>query len=231
MPDTSPNPSKALFAATALQGRNAVVTGAARGIGRATALALAAAGADVVGLDLCATVDPRSGVTPASQDDLTETGRLVQAEGRRWHQIALDQRDRAAVRSAAAVIDRRPPSASPAGSGETAAANVARAPSTSGTPVTAPACTGTPANCSSRSRPRWAKARDTASWPADRTETPHTREAATAAAITSGATVPMEARGARSIVRARGVGAPRSESTVTAASPVPSEVSSSATSS
>ena len=40
-----------------IQGKVAVVTGAARGIGRAAAVALARAGADVVGIDICATVE------------------------------------------------------------------------------------------------------------------------------------------------------------------------------
>jgi nucleoside-diphosphate-sugar epimerase len=41
-----------------LRGKIAVVTGAARGIGRATAIAFSREGADVIGLDICATVDP-----------------------------------------------------------------------------------------------------------------------------------------------------------------------------
>jgi NAD(P)-dependent dehydrogenase (short-subunit alcohol dehydrogenase family) len=67
-----------------LRGKVAVVTGAARGIGRATAVALAREGADLVGIDICASVDPRSGVEPANPDDLKETGRVVEAAGRRW---------------------------------------------------------------------------------------------------------------------------------------------------
>lgn len=41
-----------------LQGKSALVTGAARGIGRAICVALAAAGADVLGFDVCATAAP-----------------------------------------------------------------------------------------------------------------------------------------------------------------------------
>lgn len=93
------------FDRDALRGKNAVVTGAARGIGRATALAFAEAGANVVGIDLCAVVDPRSGVTPATPQDLDETGTLVEAQGVKWRGIVLDQRDRAALRKAAAEVE------------------------------------------------------------------------------------------------------------------------------
>ncbi len=45
MPNTAANqPSRNTFLSTALKGKTAVVTGAARGIGRAAALALAGAG-------------------------------------------------------------------------------------------------------------------------------------------------------------------------------------------
>jgi SDR family mycofactocin-dependent oxidoreductase len=89
-----------------LRGKVAVVTGAARGIGRATAVAFAREGADLLGIDICAPVDPRSGVQPANLDDLKETGRLVEAAGRRWRSVVLDQRDLSALRVAAAEAQR-----------------------------------------------------------------------------------------------------------------------------
>ncbi len=93
------------FAVGALAGKTAVVTGAARGIGRAAAVALADAGANVVGIDICAVVDPRSGVGPATSADLAETGRLVQSKSVKWHQVIVDQRDRPALREAANEIE------------------------------------------------------------------------------------------------------------------------------
>jgi NAD(P)-dependent dehydrogenase (short-subunit alcohol dehydrogenase family) len=52
-----------------LRGKVAVVTGAARGIGRTTAVALAREGADLVGIDICAPVDARCGVEPSNRTD------------------------------------------------------------------------------------------------------------------------------------------------------------------
>lgn len=96
--------TQSIFSPSALQGKVAVVTGAARGIGRAIAIAMASAGAEIAGIDICAVVDPRSGVTPSSSPDLAETGRLVQERGARWHSVILDQRDPQALRKAAAEI-------------------------------------------------------------------------------------------------------------------------------
>ena len=89
-----------------LKGKAAVVTGAARGIGRSVAVALARSGADVAGIDICATVDPRSGVTPATKAELDETGQLVRAAGSRWQSFVVDQRDLTALRATAVQVER-----------------------------------------------------------------------------------------------------------------------------
>jgi NAD(P)-dependent dehydrogenase (short-subunit alcohol dehydrogenase family) len=89
-----------------LTGKIAVVTGAARGIGRASAIALARAGADVIGIDIAAPASPILDYAPANFEDLVETGRQVQANGRRWLEKTLDQREGAAVREAADEIER-----------------------------------------------------------------------------------------------------------------------------
>lgn len=90
-----------------LSGRIAVVTGAARGIGRSAAVALAEAGADIVGIDIAAEVSPILDFAPATPDDLAATGAEVQAAGSRWLPVQLDQRRFADVRSAAEMIESR----------------------------------------------------------------------------------------------------------------------------
>lgn len=84
-----------------LAGRVAFVTGAARGQGRAHAIRLAAAGADVVALDICADL-PSVGYPLATRDDLEETARQVTERGGRIVAGVADVRDRAAV---AKVLD------------------------------------------------------------------------------------------------------------------------------
>ncbi|HEY9229841.1 MAG TPA: SDR family NAD(P)-dependent oxidoreductase [Gemmatimonadaceae bacterium] len=89
-----------------LSGKVAIVTGAARGIGRAAAIAFARAGATVVGLDICAPVYPQSGVTPANVADLDETGRAVESVGVGWIGVIADQRDLPSLRTTADRVER-----------------------------------------------------------------------------------------------------------------------------
>ncbi len=84
-----------------LEGKVAIITGAARGIGRSTAVLFAREGAAVVGIDIAGPVSSAITVEPATRDELAETGRLVAAEGGRWHAETLDQRDIGALRAAA----------------------------------------------------------------------------------------------------------------------------------
>ncbi|KAB1910093.1 SDR family NAD(P)-dependent oxidoreductase [Micromonospora sp. AMSO31t] len=93
-------------AARPLAGRVAVVTGAARGIGRAAAVALAEAGAEVAGVDVAGPVSPILDFPPATADDLAETGRRVTAAGVRWSAHVADQRDIGAVRAVAEAVER-----------------------------------------------------------------------------------------------------------------------------
>ncbi len=84
-----------------LHGKVAIVTGAARGIGRAVAIALAKNGADIVGLDICADVFKSSGVKSSSIKDLEETERLVKSSNKRFLKIIADQRDFDSLQKAA----------------------------------------------------------------------------------------------------------------------------------
>jgi len=84
-----------------LAGKSAIVTGAARGIGRAIAVALASEGADIMAIDIAGTVSSEIIYPPATKEDLEETGRLVEAQNRRFIGIKADTRDFSALKSAA----------------------------------------------------------------------------------------------------------------------------------
>ena len=81
-----------------LQGRVAFITGAARGQGRAHAIRLAREGADIIALDVCAPVSDSISYPAATPEDLAETVRAVEAEGRKVLAGEVDIRDDAALR-------------------------------------------------------------------------------------------------------------------------------------
>ena len=76
----------------------AFVTGAARGQGRAHAVRLAAEGADIIALDICAPAAECITYPAPTPDDLAETARAVAAQGRRVLAREVDIRDDAALR-------------------------------------------------------------------------------------------------------------------------------------
>lgn len=76
-----------------LSGRVALITGAARGQGRAHAARLSADGADIIAIDLAGPLPSSVPYDSATPDDLAETARLVEANGRRVVAAAADVRD------------------------------------------------------------------------------------------------------------------------------------------
>ena len=85
---------------TQLRGKVAFVTGAARGIGRAIAVELAANGADVAIFDIAGFVSPASNAKPATVGDMVETRRQIEALGRRCLSVKGDIRKIAELRAA-----------------------------------------------------------------------------------------------------------------------------------
>ena len=73
-------------------GKVALITGAARGLGRSHAVRLAREGADIIGVDICSDV---VGIPYplASPDDLDETARLAEEAGARVVTAQVDVRD------------------------------------------------------------------------------------------------------------------------------------------
>jgi SDR family mycofactocin-dependent oxidoreductase len=82
-----------------LEGKVALITGAARGQGRSHAVRLAQEGADIIAVDICAQIE--SNLYPLSTpEDLAETARLVEALDRRIVTRQADVRERAQLREA-----------------------------------------------------------------------------------------------------------------------------------
>ncbi|ORW43126.1 3-ketoacyl-ACP reductase [Mycobacterium paraense] len=82
-------------------GKRVLVTGAARGMGRSHAVRLAEEGADLILVDICASL-PEIEYPLSSRADLDETARLVEKHHRRAITHAVDVRDAAALASAVA---------------------------------------------------------------------------------------------------------------------------------
>jgi NAD(P)-dependent dehydrogenase (short-subunit alcohol dehydrogenase family) len=91
---------------TVLTDKIAVVTGAARGIGRAIAVEMAANGADVVALDIVGPLSPASNAVPATPEELDETVRQIRGYGRSAEGIKADIRDIAALRAIADHVEK-----------------------------------------------------------------------------------------------------------------------------
>jgi SDR family mycofactocin-dependent oxidoreductase len=84
-----------------VEGKVALITGAARGQGRSHAVRLAEEGADIIAVDLCQQID----TVPyqlAGPDDLAETTRIVEKLGRRIISRQADVRDLAGLEAVVA---------------------------------------------------------------------------------------------------------------------------------
>ncbi|MCX2930620.1 mycofactocin-coupled SDR family oxidoreductase [Mycobacterium sp. CVI_P3] len=113
-----------------VEGKRALITGAARGQGRHHAVRLAEEGADVVLIDVCADI-PGVGYSMASREDLADTVRLVEKFERRAIPAVVDVRDRPAMHAAIAAA------AESLGGLDIVVANAGICPIGAGYPVTA----------------------------------------------------------------------------------------------
>lgn len=83
-----------------VEGKVAFITGAARSQGRSHALRLAQEGADIIAVDIAGPVPSIQMYPPATEDDLAETVRQVEALDRRIVATKADVRDTAALKAA-----------------------------------------------------------------------------------------------------------------------------------
>ncbi|OCB33850.1 3-ketoacyl-ACP reductase [Mycobacterium malmoense] len=86
-----------------ISGKAALITGAARGQGRAHAVRLADEGADIIAVDIAGPLPPSVPYDSPTPGDLAETARLVRTAGRRVITAAVDIRDLDALKAA---VDR-----------------------------------------------------------------------------------------------------------------------------
>jgi (+)-trans-carveol dehydrogenase len=83
-----------------VEGKVAFITGAARSQGRSHALRLAQEGADIIAVDIAGPVPSIEMYPPATEEDLAETVRQVEALDRRIVATRADVRDTAALKAA-----------------------------------------------------------------------------------------------------------------------------------
>jgi NAD(P)-dependent dehydrogenase (short-subunit alcohol dehydrogenase family) len=81
-------------------GKVAFITGAARSQGRSHAIRLAQEGADIIAIDIAAPIESVRGYPPATEEDLAETVKEVEALDRRIVARKADVRDPQALKSA-----------------------------------------------------------------------------------------------------------------------------------
>jgi SDR family mycofactocin-dependent oxidoreductase len=82
-----------------LNGKVALVTGAARGQGRSHAVHLADEGADIIAVDICADIESNE-YPLATREDLDETAKLIEKSGQRVVTAVVDVRDRPGLKGA-----------------------------------------------------------------------------------------------------------------------------------
>lgn len=83
-----------------LSGKVALITGAARGQGRAHAVRLSADGADIIAVDIAGPLPSSVPYDSPTPDDLAETARLVEGNGRKVVTAEVDIRDFDALKAA-----------------------------------------------------------------------------------------------------------------------------------